>query len=202
MGLLDALLGRSTPPKPNLDALFALPNAAITLEAAVGLKPTGVGSVCFKAAEGGAFARAQADLTSLLRADQQTRVEQVDDDFGFTWLVCRRDPADLPGLATDLHAVNSTLADAGFGPGLLCSMVVFAGGPSDGGRDTGAHTLALVYLYKRGTFYPFAPTGAQVRDTAFELHVRAQLGSDLPVEKDLTRWFPLWSAPGLLPPQR
>ena len=93
--------------------------------------------------------------------------------------------------------MNSTLADAGFGAGLLCSMVVFARGPSESGPDAGARTLALVYLYKRGTFYPFAPTGAQTRDTAFELEVRAQLGSDLPVEQDLTRWFPLWSAPDL-----
>lgn len=45
--------------------------------------------------------------------------------------------------------------------------------------------------------YPFAPTGQHCRDTAFELQVRAQLRSDLPVENDLTRWFPLWSAPGL-----
>lgn len=197
MGLLDALLGRSTPRKPNLDALFALPNAAITLQAAMGLKPTGVGSVCFKAAEGAAFAQAQADLTSVLRADQQTAVEQVSDEYGYTWLVCRRDPTDLPGLATDLHAVNSTLTDAGFGPGLLCSLVVFAGGRSESAPDQVARTLALVYLYKRGTFYPFAPAGPQTRDTAFELEVRAQLGGDLPVEKDLTRWFPLWSAPGL-----
>jgi hypothetical protein len=32
--------------------LFALPSAALTLEAALEFKPTGLGSVCFKAAEG------------------------------------------------------------------------------------------------------------------------------------------------------
>ena len=104
----------------------------------------------------------------------------------------RHDPADLDGVAglvTDLHAVNSTLVDNGFGPSLLCSLVGFTG--ADGRR------LGLVYLFKRSTFYPFAPTGDQQRDTSFELQVRGVLGSDLPVEPDLSRWFPVWGAPGL-----
>jgi hypothetical protein len=56
-----------------------------------------------------------------------------------------------------------------------------------------------VYLYKRGTFYPFAPVDpdAQRRDSALELQVRALVASDLPIESDLTRWFPIWGAPGL-----
>ena len=45
MGWLDTLLGRSKPVQPNLDALFALPSAAVTLQAATGLVPTGSGSV-------------------------------------------------------------------------------------------------------------------------------------------------------------
>ncbi len=52
-----------------------------------------------------------------------------------------------------------------------------------------------MYLYKRGTFYPFAPDGKEHRDSEFELHVRSVLGADLPVESDLSRWFPLWDLP-------
>ena len=43
MGFLDTLLGRSKPVKPDLDQLFGLSTAAITLEAATGFKPTGLG---------------------------------------------------------------------------------------------------------------------------------------------------------------
>ncbi len=46
MGLWDSLLGRSQPKAPDLDALFAVPQAALTLEAGAGFQPTGVGSVC------------------------------------------------------------------------------------------------------------------------------------------------------------
>lgn len=188
MGLFDALLGRSKPVQPDLDALFALPAAAITLQASAGLTPTGVGSVCVKAAEGGDFARAQEEATSLLRLDPADRVETSRDDFGYLWVTVRSAPEQLPDLVTALHAANRTFADAGFGPGLLCTVVGFCGA----GRAVG-----LVYLYKRGTFYPFAPTGPERRDPAFELQIRAYLEGDLAVEPDTARWFPVWGAPGL-----
>jgi hypothetical protein len=189
MGWLDRVLGRSTPPAPSLDALFALPGAALTLESAMGLRPTGLGSVCFRAAEGGAAAATVNDVESLLEASGGPPVERTLDEFGFTWLLVRHDPGDVAGLVTDLHAVNATLQDNGFGPALLCSLVSLA--------DADGRRVALVYLYKRGTFYPFTPTGPQQRDTAFELQVRSAVGADLPVEPDLSRWFPVWGAPGL-----
>ena len=44
MGFLDALLGRTKVPPPNLDNLFALPSATVTLQVATDFKPTGTGS--------------------------------------------------------------------------------------------------------------------------------------------------------------
>jgi hypothetical protein len=191
MGFLDTLLGRTKPVQPNLDQLFALPSAAITLEAATGLVPTGTGSVCFRAAEGRAFRDIESDVRDLLNAGagaDAPPVELSTDSYGFTWLLVRRPADQLDALVTDVHAVNSSLADTGFGPQLLCSLVGFAG---PGGR------LAIVYLYKRGTFYPFAPKGGETRDNALELQVRGAIGDDLKFEPDLSRWFPVWGAPGL-----
>ena len=42
MKILDAMLGRRRPTRNNLDALFALPTAAITLQTAAGFEPTGI----------------------------------------------------------------------------------------------------------------------------------------------------------------
>lgn len=158
MGLFDRLLGRSEPPPPDLDRLFAVPDAALSLEAGLGYRPTGVGSVCFRPAEGGAFATAESDITALLDADDGPKIERVDDAHGFTWLVCRHEPSDVSGLVTDLHAVSSTLQDRGFGPSLLCSLVAFA--------DPEGTPVGLVYLAKRGAFIPLllaAATGATTR---------------------------------------
>jgi hypothetical protein len=52
-----------------------------------------------------------------------------------------------------------------------------------------------VYLFKRGTFYPFAPDGHEHRDTEQELRLKSLVADDLTVETDLDRWFPLWDLP-------
>lgn len=188
MGFLDALLGRSKPVPPNLDQLFGLPAAAVTLQAAAGFAPTGAGSVCFKAAEGEGFAGLADEVRQLLSLDSG-RFTEVKDSYGFTWLTRSTTPDDIEGLVTDLHGVNSTLVDAGFGPALLCTLVVFG--------DDDNRTVGLVYLFKRGTWYPYAPTASGTRDSALELQIRAVVADDLRIEPDLTRWFALQGAPGL-----
>ncbi|MFI0963623.1 hypothetical protein ACH4S8_19745 [Streptomyces sp. NPDC021080] len=194
MGFLDILLGRSKPAAPDLDQLFGLPSAALTLQAAAGFTPTGTGAVCFASVEGGAFAQAHQEAQALLDADTGRTgppVERSRDEYGYSWLVSRRTPDDLPALVSDLHAVNSSLESTGFGPQLLCSVVGF--------EDDGRRRLGLVYLYKRGTFYPFAPLAGEGerRDNALELQIKAALADDLRIEQDLARWFPIWGAPGL-----
>lgn len=189
MGFFDSLLGRSDPVQPDLDQLFALPSAALTLQASLDFKPTGVGSVAFRAPIGRAFAEVQADIQALLDLDEGPRVEATSDSFGFTWLVVRHEPNDVPGLVTDLHAINSSLKDTGFGSTLLCSLLSFT--------DAQDQSLGLVYLFKQATFYPFAPLPDDKRNNMLELQVRDQIGSDLRFEPDLGRWFALWGAPGM-----
>jgi hypothetical protein len=84
--------------------------------------------------------------------------------------------------------VNSSLVDAGFGSALLCTLVAFT---------NGTQSLGLVYLYKRGSWYPFVPTGQDRRDNTTELQIKSLLATDLRLEPDLARWFPVYGAPGL-----
>ncbi|GAA0424172.1 hypothetical protein [Streptomyces luteireticuli] len=194
MGFLDVILGRTKPVRPDLDQLFALPSAAVTLEAGAGLDPTGLGSVCFASVEGGAFDGVRQEVQELLDADTGrggAPVEFSRDAYGYTWLLARHAPEDTAALVNDLHAVNTLLQEGGFGPQLLCSLVSF--------HDARQRSLGLVYLYKRGTFYPFAPVRGERerRDHALEIQVRALLEDDLRIEGDLSRWFPVWGAPGL-----
>ncbi|MEU5632964.1 hypothetical protein ACH47C_04700 [Streptomyces rishiriensis] len=207
MGLLDILLGRTKPVVPDLDQLFALPSAAVTLEAAAGFTPTGQGAVCFATVEGSAFEQTHREVQALLDADTERTgppVRLVRDGYGYSWLVSHRAPDELSALVNDLHAVNSAMEVNGFGPQLLCSLAGFeegaagsAGDEAEGG--SARRRLGLVYLYKRGSFYPFAPLpgAGQRRDNALELQVKAALAGDLRIEQDLSRWFPVWGAPGL-----
>ncbi|MGA8845688.1 MAG: hypothetical protein WB471_03645 [Nocardioides sp.] len=197
MGLLRNIMGRSRPVQANLDALFGVPSAAITLQTSIGLVPTGDGAVCYRAPAGSGFAQAQADMVELLESATGGPAIQVSEDgFGYTWLEVDHEPyeptsGDLGALCTDLHAVNTTLEAAGFGPSLLCSLIPFA--------DAQGRRMGLVYLYKQGTFYPFAPVegGERRRDNLLEIQVREQLAGELPLETDTSRWLALWGAPGM-----
>ena len=205
MGLLDALLGRTKPAAPNLDKLFGLPGARITLEASEGLVPTSQAGVCFKPASGQDFAAAEAEIAGLLGLSDDpgsiavpqpapARLDERTDEFGYRWVVLE-DP-DFDTLVTRAHFVNSTLQDHGWGPQLLCSVFGFGpGSSSPGSPRPGAATTFLVYLYKRGSFYPFVPTGQERRDNEAELRLKVELASDLAIEPDLDRWFPIWKLP-------
>jgi hypothetical protein len=188
MGFLDTILGRTKAKPPDLDRLFALPSAAITLEAEAGLHPAGAAAVVFKPSTSQAFAEMGTELTDLLALaakESNSTIEQRDDTYGYRWIVVR-DP-DLDDQVNTVHLINSTLVERGFGPQLLASVFAFK-------ADNGP-VAYLVYLYKRGTFYPFVPTGPERRDTERELQLRGALEGELPVENDLSRWFPIWGVP-------
>ena len=188
MTLWDALRGRSAPPPAGLDGLFHIGSAAVTLQTGLGFTPTGTGSVCYRAPGGQAAQQAVDEAIALITEDGDT-AEVEHDSFGYVWLVRKGDPTDTAGLATDLHALNTSLEEQGLGSGLLCTLIGFS--------DSAGRRLGLVYLYKQRTFYPFAPTGPQTRDNLLEMSVRDQLSGELPMETDLNRWMALWGAPGL-----
>ena len=246
MGLFDTLLGRTKPVRANLDALFSLPSAAITLQVTAGLVPTGRAGVCFKPPAGQPFAEMQAELEQLLATPDETAagapapgaaaptpsptaaggtspggtisgtpgasapptVRHVGDKFGYRWIIVEASAID--DLVTRVHMVHSSLQDAGWSTQLLCSVFGFAPGPTQGPGDTSdmgapeasgssadaiTRPLYLVYLAKQGTFYPFAPTGSEQRDNELELRLKGMLAEDLPIEPDLSRWFPMWDLP-------
>lgn len=208
-------MGRTKPVRANLDALFSLPSAAVTLQVSAGLVPTAKAGVCFKPPAGQPFAEVQADIEKLLAmpdSDSPTggsptttvaRVHDVADNYGYRWILV--EGAGIDDLVTRVHVVHSSLEDAGWSTQILCSVFGFAPGGADGTASEvedagpvaakGPATAYIVYLAKRGTFYPFAPTGKEQRDSELELRLKGMIGSDLPVEQDLSRWFPLWDLP-------
>jgi PspA associated protein B len=188
VGLGDVLFGRKRLKGANLDKLFALSTAAITLETETSLKPAGVAAVVFKPLSAGDFARAETELDELLGVvarDSGSQVRRRSDSFGFNWIVIK--DKDLEDLVTTTNLVSSELTDRGFGGQLLAALFAF--------RDRDRHVF-LIYGFKRGTFWPFVPTGeGQERDNAEELRLRNELEGELPIEQDLTRWLGLFDAP-------
>jgi hypothetical protein len=189
VGLRDALFGRTKQVAPQLDNIFALPSAALTLQSELDLVTSGQAGLCFKSGSGESTMLSDADIVELLNFDaEKDSVSLTTDDLGFKWLVIN-DPT-IDGLVTKIHAANSTMVEHELGPRLLCAVFGFV--PA---TPPGEGAVRLVYLLKQGTFYPFAPTGPNQRDNELELRVKSFLGTDLVMEKDLSRWMALWNLP-------
>jgi hypothetical protein len=189
MGLFDALLGRSKVKGPAPDRLFAITTAAISLQAGPGIKTRGSAAIVFQPLATGDFAQIVTEMEDVVRGTGEetgTTLTTSDDRFGYRWMVLHDD--DIDDLAVGVNAVSDALAIGGYGNRVLCA--VFAFEQADG------HPVYFIYNYKRGTWYPFVPAGGdQQRNTERELQIKAQLGSELPVEQELERWFPLWGIP-------
>jgi hypothetical protein len=194
VGLFDILRGRTEPVAPKLDALFALPSAAVTLETQAGLVTSGHAGVCWRPPAGQAPAEVQEQVSQILALDSvdpsTPALKSVEDELGYRWLLV--DGEGFDDLATRIHQVNTLLVENGWGPQLLCSVFGLVPAPD---ADASAKRCWLVYLFKRGTFYPFCPDGELSRDNEAELRLRSTIGGDLPLESDLGRWMALWGLP-------
>ena len=193
MGLFDTILGRgkkSAGPAKS-DRLFALTTAYITLETAVGINSRGSAAIVFQPLGTGDFAMVVQDVEEVVRATGEetgTTVETTEDSFGYRWMILR-DP-DVEDLVVGVNAVRDALAVGGYADRVLCAVFAF----SDSTR--GDRPAYLIYNEKRGTWYPFIPgAGEQQRDSEAELRLRAQLGTELPLEQDIDRWLALWGIP-------
>ena len=189
MGIRDILAGRTKQVQPKLDNLFALTQAAITLETSLDLVTSGQAGLLFKASSGTDSITADADILALLNFDLKAEdVALSTDEMGFKWLVVK-DP-DLASLVTRIHGANTALVENGLGTRLLCAVFGFVDKTPPGEGD-----VRMIYLLKQGTWYPFAPTEKEKRNNELELRVKAFLETELPMDKDLSRWMALWDLP-------
>jgi hypothetical protein len=189
VGLFDVIAGKRKLKGPAPDRLFAMSTAYVTLDSTLGLKSREAAGIVFQPLDTADFASIVTDMEEVVRGtagDTGTAVERSDDAYGYRWMVLR--DADFEDLVVGVNAVSDALQAGGYGDRVLCAVFAFA--------DAKGAPLYWIYNYKRGAFYPFVPApGEQQRDTEHELKLRAQIGSELPVEAELERWFPLWGIP-------
>ncbi|HEY1567357.1 MAG TPA: hypothetical protein VGF68_10075 [Solirubrobacteraceae bacterium] len=188
MGFLDILTGRRKLVQPAGDRLFAISTAYVTFETGLEITSRGSAAIVFQSLATADFSSIVRETEEIVRAtasDSATTVENSADSFGFSWLVLRG--SDFDSLVVGINAVSTALQGGGYGDRLLCSVFAF--------QDGQGRALYWIYNYKRGFFYPFVPAGAQQRDNERELVLKAQAGNELPIEPELSRWFPLWGIP-------
>jgi hypothetical protein len=194
VGLRDILTGRHSVQGPAPDRLFAISTAYVTLQAEHQIDPVGKAAIVFQALATSEFETTLREMEEVVTAtggDSGTKVSSQDDSFGYRWMVLRN-PDGAPSvedLAVGINAVSSSIETAGYGERLLCAVFAF--------EDAHKQPVYFIYNYKRGYWYPFVPASGQQqqRSTERELQIKAQMASELPIEPELERWFPLWGIP-------
>ena len=196
MGFLDVVMGRRKLAGPAPDRLFAISTAYVTLQS-LGLSSSGSAAIVFQPLSSADFKSIVKDTEEVVRAtssDSGVTVESQDDRYGFRWLVLQGGSFD--DLVVGINAVSGSLEMGGYGERVLCAVFAF--------QDDSGQPTYWIYNYKRGTFYPFVPVsggagssagGEGDRDNEREMVLKAQIGTELPVEPELERWFGLWGIP-------
>jgi hypothetical protein len=186
MGFLDSILGKTKLPEAKTEDLFAISTAAVTLEASLGYRADGQAGVCIKPLESSHYEAARREIEDLLNIsikDTGTGYKIQKDECNYLWVLLS-DP-DFEDLVTGVQMVSQVLTEQGFGTQLLAAVY----------RFRGEDVIYWIYNFKQGTYYPFVPAGGRERDTSREFRLRALMQKEMPVEKDESRWYPMWGMP-------
>jgi len=193
MSFLEALFGRQKPTPVGPERLFAMSTAQLALVTEMFLTSTNTAAICFKKIASGPFTELQTELGQLLELtsrDDQLTVKPYQDAMGYDWFIFTG--ANFQALVTTLHVASRTLIDKGYDSQLLFAVFPFT--------TTSGAKMYWMYNYKRGFFYPFVPRKdthdpMRQRDNAEEMRLATMMTKELPVEKELERWYPAWDLP-------
>jgi hypothetical protein len=171
--------------------LFGMSTAYLTMEADLGYAPTGEAGLCFSSVDSTDFNDVVADVEAILdagEADTGALAEFREDEYGYQWVVI--EARDFEDLVTNIHFAADTLIEGRFGSRLLAAVFAFEA-TGRASADPGQYAY-WVYSFRRGSFYPFAPTGTDDRDSSVEFTLESVLDGELSVEDDQGYWYPLW----------
>jgi len=193
MGLFDSLrsvLGFGADAAATREAdpedLFGMSTAYVTMEADLGFVPAGAAALCFSSVDSTDFTDAVDEVETILRVGEEetgTVFSRHEDDHGFHWVVLEDD--DPEDLVTSVHFAADTFGEADFDSRLLAAVFGFER-PRDGAR------AYWIYSFRRGAYYPFAPTGRHERDNRLEFKLQSVLDGELDVESEEEYWYSLW----------
>ncbi|MFC7069995.1 PspA-associated protein PspAB [Halobaculum lipolyticum] len=165
--------------------LFGMSTAYVTMEADLGFASVGEAALCFSSVDSTDFADTVDAVEAILDAGSEetgTTFRRHADDYGYNWVVLADD--DPEDLVTSVHFAADEFVERGYGSRLLAAVFGFE-------RDDGDRAY-WVYSFRRGSYYPFAPTGTSSRDNKIEFKLESVLDGELGLESEKEYWYPLW----------
>jgi hypothetical protein len=87
-----------------------------------------------------------------------------------------------------ISAVGRIIHDRSFAKQLLVAVFQFSNKKNNNNANQ-----YLVFNYTLNKFYPFAPVNKNERDDKIESEIMKTIVNEIPVEKDVSLWYPIWN---------
>ena len=181
--------GGSKKRETDSDTISSLSSAYIALNTRLDLKSTGRSAICIKKVDLVPFSEMKHEIENFLeasKADFEITYRTIVDPYEYLWIIIMT--KTLEDNVAAITSIGDTIEERGFSDKLLASIFDF---------NDGTTANYLIYNYKLDKFYPFVPINEQQkrRDHDKELKIMSAVGGELPVEKDMSNWYPIWNIP-------
>ena len=205
-------------------AISALSTAYVKLDDKLGLKSTGRCGILVKNVDIPEFSGMKQYINDFLSnvSDKQKigwdfSYQSIVDNYGYLWFML--EGKAIEDIAVAINAIGDTIHEKGYSRQLLAAIFEFTSGYDvDGNRpgmgnvntavDNNNKNQYLIYNYKIDRFYPFVPLSSSFADGAGnglrkkgkrnyqqELKIMEQIKDELPLEKEVKLWYPIWNMP-------
>ena len=164
----------------------------------MGLKITGRCALTFKTVSGTFFYEMDRDIRQFLgnlQPEFDLTWRTTTDSYGYMWIIF--EGKRIEDLLAGLSTVGDIVEERGFSDKLLAAVFEFSSERGGGGEEGGKRSAQqyLIYNYKRNKFYPFVPIGQKRIDAEQQMKIMATVAEEIPFERDMTLWYPLWDLP-------
>lgn len=176
--------------KIDSDALFSLISAQTTLETSLDLKCTGKATMGLKSVSGRFFTETITEIRHFLdvsKVDSNLSYKMINDSYGYLWIVF--ESPKIEDIILCISGVGQILHDRSFAKQLLATLIQF----QSKRNKIANYYQYLVYSYTLNRFYPFVPVNKNERDTKIEREIMETIADEIPIEKDVSLWYPIWN---------
>jgi hypothetical protein len=171
------------------EALFTLSSGQISLETKLNLKSTGKAAISLKSVSGRFFAETMSEVQNFLdvsKTDSDLSYQVANDSYGYLWIVLQS--AEIEDIISAISAIGQTINDRGFSNQLFAAVFQFS-------NNNKTNNRYLIYNYNLNKFYPFVPINKSERDNEIEREIMLTIVAEMPFEKDVSLWYPIWGLP-------
>jgi hypothetical protein len=203
-------------PLVDADSIISLSTASVKLDDALGLKSTGKCGICVKSVDTPGFKEMKKNVDDFLSVasggnsgEYNFSYRSLLDDYGYLWFVLKG--KKIEDLVAGITSIADTVHEKGFSKQLLATVFEFTNGydvqdRGDGLAGESSSGRYLIYNNKTDRFYPFVPLNSgkgnnnnnpsqRKRNIVEEKKIMEEIGKDIPFEKDMGKWYPIWNIP-------